>query len=51
MALMDPEVADSPRDRTDEPLRRRRRTTAIELDILEAEFAQCDKPSIADRDR
>ncbi|CCG83573.1 protein of unknown function [Taphrina deformans PYCC 5710] len=35
----------------DEPTRRRRRTTTLELEILENEFAKCDKPSISERDR
>lgn len=37
--------------RIDEPTRRRRRTTILELEILEMEFAKCDKPSITERDR
>lgn len=35
----------------DDPVRRRRRTTAVELKILEAEFTKSDKPSIGERER
>lgn len=38
-------------NRLDEPARRRRRTTTLELEILEIEFAKCDKPSISERER
>ena len=37
--------------RSEEPARRRRRTTQLELDILDSEFAKCDKPGISERER
>lgn len=37
--------------RAEETVRRRRRTTAVELEILEEEFSRCDKPSIGERER